>query len=90
MNPRYSQKAGVVVKHVDDEAFLASPDGRDLYHLNVTGAALWRLIEAPATCAEACAILCRAFPHEDEEKISAHTSAALEDLVRHGLVERTE
>ncbi len=90
MPARYLQKTGVVEKQVDDEAFLASPDSPDLYHLNPTGAALWRLAKTPTTAAEAAAVLCRAFPQEDGEKISADTSAVLEDLVRHGLVERME
>ncbi len=90
MAPRYEQKAGIVEKRVDDETFLASPDSRELYHLNPTGAALWRLAQTPVTVAEATSVLCRAFPQENGKKISKDTAATLEDLVRHSLLKVTE
>ena len=57
-----------------------------IFHLNETGAALWRLLERPTSVEEASAVLREAFPDVEGNRIQAHVAALVAELVEHGLV----
>ena len=60
---QYRQNLRVTGREVGDELFLANPGSESLYHLNVTGAALWRLLAEPTSVKEAVQVLREAFPN---------------------------
>ena len=67
---------------------LARPEGAEVYRLDPTGAALWRLFAEPLGAAEAVAALARAFPEVAHHRIEAEVSALIADLAGRGLIER--
>ena len=76
----------MTAREVDDDVFLANADNDSIFHLNETGAALWRLLERPTSVEEASALLREAFPEVEGDRIQAHVAALVSELLEHGLV----
>ncbi|MDJ0975087.1 MAG: PqqD family protein [Planctomycetota bacterium] len=87
MAERFRQNPKATVRETDGVLFLANPAFGTLYRANETVAALWRLLEEPATADEAILVFKQAFPDEDVEALEAEITSAFFDLVEEGLIE---
>jgi len=85
---KYHRNAEIVERELDDVVFLASPNGKSVYHLNVTGAAVWRLMAEPTSVSEACNLLHQAFPNVARSDIEEDISQVVTDLANKGFIAR--
>lgn len=81
-----SRHPDTAFREVDDEIFLIYPDGEQLYNLNPTAAALWRLMAEPMSGADMAAIVQAAFPETPGERIAADVRSALTELLDLGFI----
>ena len=86
----YAQRPEVAENETEDHVFLQNPDSDQIYHLNGTGAALWRLLAKPTSLQDAVAILHDAFPDGDRARIEADVAALFTDFVEHGFVTKSD
>jgi hypothetical protein len=84
--PHFQQNPAVALHAVDDDLFLVDPRDQSIYHLNLVGAGLWRLLGEPSTAAQAIAVLRAAFPSADPERIEGDVTALLRDLLANDLI----
>ena len=84
----YRRNPDVETRDVDTSLFLASAGDTGVYHLNATGAALWRLLAEPTDLASAVTVLGQAFPDVAREEIEEGVAAIIRDLERKRLVLR--
>ena len=84
--PHFRQHPAVALHAVDDDLFLVDPRDQSIYHLNLVGAGLWRLLGEPATAAQAIDVLRAAFPSADPERIESDVTALLGDLLANDLI----
>lgn len=82
----YRRAEGVAFRETEGEVFLVGADGQSLFHLNLVGSALWRLLEEPISAAEAAEILAEAFGDVDATRIKADTDALFKELQKRGLI----
>ena len=82
---RYVRKAGASETVIGDDVFLVAPETREIVHLDVMAAALWRLLEVPKERADILATFAEAFPDIASAQLDADLSAALQKLVAEGL-----
>jgi hypothetical protein len=80
----------VTIRAVDGELFLAGAEGDAIWHLNVLGAAVWRLLAGPASAAEAAAALTAAFPEADPAVIARDVDALFAGLAANRLIVEPE
>ncbi len=85
---QWCRRAGVKETPVDGDLFLVLPNSGDIYHLNALGAALWRLLAAPADEADAGDTLALAFPDLPRASIDADVRQFFADLRERALLER--
>lgn len=86
-DPRYRRAAEVGKTLIDNEIFLVKAGSDDVFHLDATGAALWRLLADPLTAAAATAVFAAAFPDIPAERLERDVAALLADLSARGLVD---
>jgi hypothetical protein len=79
---------GILVRTVDEEAFLIDPDADSIHHMNRIGLAVWRLIEKPMTRREIAALLVAAFPETPPQQISADLGRLFKLLLDERLAKR--
>jgi hypothetical protein len=84
--PNFQQNPAVALHAVDDDLFLVDPRDQSIYHLNLVGAGLWRLLGEPSTAAQAIAVLRAAFPSADPERIEGDMTVLLRDLLANDLI----
>ena len=84
--PHFRQHAAVALHALDGELFLVDPRDQSIYHLNLVGAGLWRLLREPSTAVEAIDVLRAAFPSVDPRRIEHDVTALLGDLLRNDLI----
>jgi hypothetical protein len=84
--PRFRQQSAVALHDLDGELFLVDPHDQSIYHLNLVGAGLWRLLREPSTATEAIDVLQAAFPSVDPQRIEHDVTALLGDLLRNDLI----
>jgi Coenzyme PQQ synthesis protein D (PqqD) len=84
--PQFRQHPAVTLHALDDELFLVDPRDQSIYHLNLVGAGLWRLLREPSTAAQAVEVLQAAFPDADPQQIESDASALLGDLLSNDLI----
>ena len=73
-------------REVGDDIFLVHPDGEQMFNLNPTGAALWRMLENPSTPTEIIAVVQTAYPILAPEKVKSDVNSLLEAFLSHGLI----
>ena len=73
-------------REVGDEIFVVHPDGEQIYNLNPTAAALWRLLEHPITGRTMADIMLAAFPIMAPAKVEGDVKAILKSLLQGGFV----
>jgi hypothetical protein len=84
--PRFRQHAAVALHAFDGEIFLVDPRDQSIYHLNLVGAGLWRLLREASTATEAIDVLQAAFPSVDPQRIEHDVTALLGDLLANDLI----
>ena len=80
---RLVQKIGI-----EGENFLASPDGKAIYHLNQIGSGIWELLAEPTSKEDVIATLEMAFPETQSSTIEKDVTKILKrfqrkELIRH-------
>ena len=90
MNFKYHRNAEIVERELDDVVFLASPDGKAVYHLNATGAAVWRLMAEPTSISQATDLLHQAFPDVARPQIEDDIRQVIADLADKGFIVRDD
>ncbi len=83
---RHVQRPGVSATDVDGDIFLVDPDSEEVFYLNALASGLWRIVEAPATLAEAQATVRAAFPDRPAGELDRDVADALEALLARGFV----
>ncbi len=84
---QFRQRAGIEMRRLDDECFLADREGAAIHHLNPVGAAVWTLLARPIGVAEMAGVLATAFPEIGRDRIERDLAELLAILRRKGLVE---
>jgi hypothetical protein len=83
----HRQAAGIELRQVDDEIFLAEPETAAIHFLNPSGAALWNLLAEPVSAGEAASLLIEAFPEADAAMVAADVEALFSSLAAAGFIE---
>lgn len=86
----WRRAAGIVERGIDDALYLAEAEGEAIYHLNPTGAALWRLLAEPVTLDAAATLFHQAFPERGRDDIEAELETLIKALCRRGLIVEAE
>ncbi len=81
------QRAGVVMRPEEDEAFLFDPDRGTLKLLNATGVEVWALLDGTRDAAAITAALCAAHPEAAPDAVVADVGEFLDAVVGAGLAE---
>lgn len=81
-----SQRKGCVQQWIGETLYLADPEGRAIQRMDALAAAIWGMLEEPATADELEAALGEAFPGTPRERIAADVGALLDRLWEAGLV----
>jgi hypothetical protein len=88
--PRLTRNPDVVIREVDDSVFLVGPRNDGVFHLNSTGAAVWRLLAEPVSAAEAEQILVSAFPDVPPDQVREDLAALINGLDARGFLVRVD
>lgn len=84
---RIAHHEGAQFRAVGEEIFLVHPDGEQIHNLNPMAAALWRLLEHPATGREMAEIVQAAFPIMAPAKVEEDVRRVVTELLAGGFVE---
>jgi hypothetical protein len=79
---RYLRRADVELRELGDDVFLIDQRTTSIHHLNMTGAAVWRLLAEPMRLADMLETFRQAFPNKSRrilKKKLKHILADLED-----------
>lgn len=82
----FRRREGLCEHLVDSDLFLVNPGGQTIYHLNVLGAGLWRLLNGRYGLDDAVSILGQAFPDIDPATIEYDVKTLVQDLTDRGLL----
>ncbi|WP_119303683.1 PqqD family protein [Dongia deserti] len=85
---RYRRNPAIILRAVENDAFLVDPRGQSIYHLNPVAAGLWRLLHKPTSVSDAAAAISNAFPAVDAATIKGDVQALIADLHANKLIER--
>lgn len=83
--PRFRRAEGVHSREIAGEAFLIPPEGGDIFALDGSGAAVWRLLADTPRLAEMTDAFADAFPDQPRDRLEADLAALLAELLREGL-----
>jgi Coenzyme PQQ synthesis protein D (PqqD) len=84
--PSFQQSLGVVVRAIEDDAFLVKPGEQAVFHLNALGASLWFLLEQPTTMETTTGLLKHLFPQVKGSRIKRDVRALFAGLQAAGLI----
>jgi Coenzyme PQQ synthesis protein D (PqqD) len=84
--PRYRKNPVVGETRIENDVFLVEPGSDDVFYLDATGAALWRLLSEPQTQDEIEAVFAAAFPDVPRDRLERDLAALLADLTGRKLV----
>ena len=88
--PRYRRNPGVGETRIENDVFLVEPGTDEVFYLDATGAALWRLLSEPRTPDEIEAVFAAAFPDVPRDRLGRDLAALLADLAARNLVVAAE
>ncbi len=83
---RLRQRVGVVARAIGGTLYLADPEGRAIHRMDPLAAAIWGVLEEPATAGELAAVLGEVFPETPAERIVADLDGLLDRLSGAGLI----
>lgn len=81
---------GIGERLVGDGLFLTDQAGESVYHLNLVGAAVWRLLDGECSLGEAKNLIHQAFPDVAADRIDRDTDRLVQDLLDQGLLIQPE
>lgn len=81
------QRPGSVARAIGDAMYLADPEGRAIHRMDPLAAAIWDVLDAPATATDLLDLLAESFPATDPARIAADLDSLLRMLAAWGLVE---
>ena len=87
---RLTRNPDIVIREVDDVIFLVGPRNDGVFHLNATGAAVWRLLAEPVTKAEVAQILAGAFPDVPPDRLRDDLNTLVDDLDARGFLRKLD
>ena len=87
---RYRRNDAASETEIDGEIFLVEPDSEEIYHLDSTGSALWRLLAEPQEFEEILAVFSDAFPEVAADQLEHDLRRALTALTGRELVRFTD
>ena len=71
---------------IEGENFLASPDGKAIYHLNQIGSGIWELLAVPSSKEVIVSTLATAFPQIERSTIEKDVTVILKRFQSKNLV----
>lgn len=80
------QRPGAVARAIGEGLYLADPEGRAIHRMDPLAAAIWEVLETPATAGEIVALLAEAFPGADPARLGQDVSALLAGMAAAGLI----
>jgi hypothetical protein len=86
LGPRVVQRRGRVERRIGEVLYLADPEGRAIQRMDPLAAAIWGMLEEPATPGELEETLVEAFPDTPRERIGTDLRALLLRLAEAGLI----
>ena len=86
---RYACRRNVLLVAEGEAAFLVSPDGDRIFHLNQIGSLVWRMMGEPLSQVEAASLLLEVFPGQHPDRIAEDIRIIFEDLIENGLIVRS-
>jgi hypothetical protein len=81
---------GIGERLVGDGLFLTDQTGESVYHLNLVGAGVWRLLDGYCSLNDAKSLLHQAFPGVAVDQVDRDTDRLVQDLVDQGLLIQPE
>lgn len=84
---RYRRNRAASETEIEGEMFLVEPESQEVYHLDQTGSALWRLLDAPQGFDDILSVFRDAFPDIAPDALGHDLRRTLDRLVEKGLVE---
>lgn len=82
----YGRAAGITMREMDGDLFLAHEETGSIYRLNATGAAFWRVIDTPQDLNAIIEIFQEAFPKMQPAQVKRDLLALVEELTDQGLI----
>lgn len=73
----WRQRPGVTAREIGDGLYLADPEGRAIHRIDPLAAAIWELLEAPATMPDILELLAPVFPAAPRSQLEADVQALL-------------
>ena len=86
----YRRRDDVELREIGDDMFLIDSASERIHHLNLTGAALWRLLAEPLTLREIVEVFREAFPDQTRRLMKKKLKAILEDFADNDLLAEGE
>jgi hypothetical protein len=80
---------GVVARETEGSIFLADPGNGGIFALDPLGAAIWLLMDEPASTREIAAKVGQVFPNTTPETIAADVDRLIGQLLENGLATET-
>jgi hypothetical protein len=80
------QRPGTVVRTIGAALYLAGPEGRAIQRMDPIAAAIWEILESPASQSEIAALLAEVFPGTEPVRIAEDVDRLIGQLVGAGLV----
>jgi len=85
---RYRRNPAIILRAVENDAFLVDPRGQAIFHLNPIAAGLWHLLREPTGISDAVVAISGAFPEVDAPTIKHDVQTLMADLRAKGLIEQ--
>ena len=80
------RQPGAQVRERGGQAFLTDADNLVIFNLNITAAAVWRLLEKPIVFGELNALFVAGFPDREPEALAADLATLIQNLAASALV----
>ena len=86
---RLKRNPDIVAREIDNTVFLVGIHNDSVFHLNMIGAAIWKLLAEPASEAETVDVLTEAFPDVPADQVRKDVKRLFRDLEQRNFVIRT-
>lgn len=81
-----AQRAGSTARTIGEALYLADPEGRAIHRMDPLAAAIWDMLEEPATAREIAALLAEAFPDTGRDQLQKDVAGLLSMMAGAGLI----
>lgn len=81
-----AQRAGSTARTIGEALYLADPEGRAIHRMDPLAAAIWDMLEEPATADEIAALLAEAFPDTGRDRLHQDVAGLLSMMAGAGLI----